>query len=390
MFAPRTSFALALWLLCAATAMAQPALTETPAAITAPEEEETAAAEPRTYDEGFRLATGPDHFSLTMNGFVQARYTGQSRRQGDSSQNFDVALARLALGGGAFDEKVSYFFQLEASTFGDTNRLSLLDGWMQYAMRPNTTVKAGRLLLPYSRQFLTHPGNLLFTDLSGADYAFHLPRAIGVQVGSSRGRFGFDAAIANSVRALDAGGQQNRTGALATMARAEAAILGPYGYLESAPGARVPRQLSVGVALAYNPIAEASVMQNVLPGDRTTGVTVDGGYRDGRLTLQAAGYQRHNRTGSGDLTDRGGYLQGGLYVVPPTWEVAARVSAVDFDIVRAPGIFSETREYEVGLNRYLHGHHVKLQGDAGVVRHRRADATRVDDRRVRLQLQLLF
>ena len=332
----------------------------------------------------------PNDFSVALNGFVQPRYTWLKPEGADASQNFDVALARLAVAGGAFDPKVSYMFQLEASTFGNSNRLSLLDGWMQYRFAPEAAVKAGRILLPYSRQFLTHPGNLLFTDLSAADYAFNLPRAIGVEVGGSHGRFGYNAAVANSVRALDAGGEQNRDGKLAVIGRAEVALLGAYGYLESAPAGSAPRQLSVGFAAAYNPVAEGSTFQNVRPGDRTTGLTVDAGYREGRVTVQAAGYERRNQAVASELTDRGGYLQAGVYVVPAKWEVASRVSVVDFDSANAPGAPDDIREYELGINRYLHGHNVKVQGDAGLVRHTLFDDTRRDDRRVRVQFQLLF
>jgi hypothetical protein len=332
----------------------------------------------------------PDNFTVGLNGFVQSRYTWLKPEGTDASQNFDVALARLAVAGEAFDPKVTYMFQLEASTFGDSNRLTLLDGWMQYRFAPEAAVKAGRILLPYSRQFLTHPGNLLFTDLSAADYAFNLPRAIGVHVGGSHGRLGYDAAVANSVRALDAGGQQNRDGKLAVMGRAEFAVLGPYGYLESAPAGSTPRQLSVGFAAAYNPVVEGSTFQNVRPGDRTAGYTVDAGYREGRVTVQAAGYERRNETAAADATDRGGYVQAGVYVVPAKWEVASRVSLVDFERANTVGASSDIREYEVGINRYLHGHNVKVQGDAGLVRHTLFDNTRRDDRRVRVQFQLLF
>lgn len=342
------------------------------------------------YADGFRLASGPDGFTLTLNGFVQTRYTWFAPDTGDATQNFDVALARLALGGGAFDEKVSYFFQLEASTFGDSNSLSLLDGWVQYRIAPSTAVKAGRILLPYSRQFLTHPGNLLFGDLSAADYAFNLPRAIGVSVSGAHGRFGYDAAVANSVRALDAGGQQNRSDRVATMARGEFAILGPYGYLESAARAASPRQLSVGLAAAYNPVVEGSTFQNVLPGDRTSGLTVDAGYREGPFSVQGAFYLRSTDASGDEWLDRGGYLQAGVFVVPDVWEVAARTSIVDFDRARATAGAGDIREYELGVNRYVHRHNVKVQGDAGLIRRDAFDGARQDDRRVRIQLQLLF
>ena len=76
--------------------------------------------------------------------------------------------------------------QYEASTFGNNNRVSALDWWMKYSFSPDLAVQAGRFILPYSRQFYTHPGNLLFSDLSAADYAFNLQRAVGTILAAIR------------------------------------------------------------------------------------------------------------------------------------------------------------------------------------------------------------
>jgi hypothetical protein len=341
------------------------------------------------YDDGFRLAEGPDGFSLKLNGFVQARYTWLDPDTAGIAQNFDLGLARVALGGDAFSGKASYFFQLEASTFGNSNRLSLLDGWIQLPLSSSATVKAGRILLPFSRQFLTHPGNLLFTDLSAADYAFNMPRAIGVHAAASVGRLTLDGAIANSVRALDGAGQQNGGGAIAGIGRAELSLLGPYGYLESSPAGSSGPRLSVGAAVHSNPVTETSAFQNVQAGDSTTGLTIDAGFRTGRTTAQAAWYARRNESPDGRLLDRGGYVQAGFYVVPSVWEIAARASFVHFEGLRAAGA-AKTREYEVGANRYLHGHNVKVQADGGLVQRDRFAGSSDTDRRVRVQLQLLF
>jgi hypothetical protein len=323
-----------------------------------------------------------------MNGLVQTRYTWMKTGGGSPTQNFDVALARLALGGAAFD-RATYFFQLEASTFGNSNRLTLLDGWVQYQTSPSTSVKAGRILLPFSRQFLTPPGQLLFADLSGADYAFNLPRSVGATVGAALRRLRVDGAVTNSVRALDASGQQNGGGGVAAIARAELTLLGEQGYIESSPARSAARVLSIGVAGAYNPVVESSAFQQVEPGDRTTSTTLDGNYRDRRLTLQAAFYHRRTDAARGRYDDRGGYLQGGFYVVPAEWEIAVRGASVDFDAARLDRAAADVREYEVGVNRYLHGHNVKLQADAGVIR-RQDGMSRRDDRRARVQFQLSF
>jgi hypothetical protein len=216
------------------------------------------------------------------------------------------------------------------------------------------TVQAGRFILPYSRQFYTHPGNLLFGDLSEADYAFNLQRAVGVHAGGKWGRLSYDVAAINSIRALDAGGQQNVGDEIASLGRLEFDILGPYGYLDSSPTPVSAPQLSVGLAAAFNPIDEASVFQNVLPEDRTTNVTLDTGFHWDRWTLQAAGYYRRNNLKAAnrpDSDDWGYYGQVGYYLVPGRWEIAGRISGVDFDQFNNPeDVFSNTTEYNIGFN----------------------------------------
>ena len=52
----------------------------------------------------------------------------------------------------------------------------MLDWWIGYDLGKPGSFQMGRFILPYSRQFYTHPGQLLFGDLSAADYAFNLQR----------------------------------------------------------------------------------------------------------------------------------------------------------------------------------------------------------------------
>lgn len=345
------------------------------------------------YDNGFFIRSRDNRFSLVVNGFAQARYTFFEPDEGRSTHNFDVALARLAFSGSVFDPNVAYFFQFEASTFGNNNRVTMLDWWMQYRFSPDLSVQAGRFILPYSRQFYTHPGNLLFSDLSEADYAFNLQRAVGAHAAGKFGRLSYHVAALNSIRALDAGGQQNVGDEIATLGRLELDILEPYGYLETSPTPASAPQLSVGVAAAYNPIDEASAFQNVLPGDRTTNVTLDAGFRWQRLTLQGAGYYRHNNlkiAGRSDSDDWGYYGQIGYYLVPERWEIAGRISGVNFDQPNHPDVLGDTTEYVLGLNYYLYGHHVKLQMDYSFLERDPFIGRNRDDHRLRVQTQVLF
>ncbi len=343
------------------------------------------------YDGGFFIRSKDGRYSLNLNGFLQARYTLSAPDAGKSRNNFDVALARLAFSGNVFDPKVKYFFQYEATTFGNTNQSTMLDWWMQYSHSQYLNVQAGRFILPYSRQFYTHPGNLLFPDLSEADYAFNLQRAVGAHLSGKVGRLSYHALATNSIRALDAGGQQNAGAEVAWQGRLEYDILDPYGYLESSPTPAATPQLSLGIAAAFNPVDQASRFQNVMPGDRTTNVTLDGGFRYQGLSVQAAGYYRRNNLEAMDEVghDWGYYGQIGYYLTEKL-EIAGRVSGVDFQFANNPRTAGDVREYMGGFNYYLYGHNVKLQvdysfldGDPFVGKSTSAD-------RFRVQTQILF
>ena len=343
------------------------------------------------YDNGFFIRSKDGRYSLTLNGFLQARYTLSAPDTGKSRNNFDVALARLAFSGNIFDPKVKYFFQYEATTFGNSNQSTMLDWWMQYSHSQYLNVQAGRFILPYSRQFYTHPGNLLFPDLSEADYAFNLQRAVGAHLSGKAGRLSYHALATNSIRALDAGGQQNAGAEVAWQGRLEYDILDPYGYLESSPTPAATPQLSLGIAAAFNPVDQASRFQNVMPGDRTTNVTIDGGFRYQGLSVQAAGYYRRNNLEALDEIghDWGYYGQIGYYLTEKL-EIAGRVSGVDFQFANNPRTAGDVREYMGGFNYYLYGHSVKLQvdysfldGDPFVGKSTSAD-------RFRVQTQILF
>ena len=343
------------------------------------------------YDGGFYIRSKDNRYSLNINGFAQARYTLLAPDKGDSRNNFDVALARLAFSGTIFDPKVSYFFQFEGTTFGNNNRESMLDWWMKYDFSDYAKVQAGRFILPYSRQFYTHPGNLLFTDLSEADYAFNLQRAVGANLSGKIGKLSYHAVVTNSIRALDAGGQQNRGAEVAWQGRLEYDVLDPYGYLESSPTPATAPQLSLGIAAAFNPVDDGSGFQNVMPGDRTTNVTIDGGFRYQGLSFQAAGYYRRNQFERMSKIghDWGYYGQLGYYLTERL-ELAARVGGVDFQFANNPRTRGDVREYTTGVNYYLYGHNVKLQIDYSFLDGDPFVGKSTSDNRFRVQTQVLF
>ncbi|MEL6544380.1 MAG: hypothetical protein AAFQ82_07125 [Myxococcota bacterium] len=354
------------------------------------------------YDGGFFLRA-PEGTTLVVNGFAQPRYT-YSRAEGSELHNFDLALGRLAFSGDLWGEDVSYFLQFEGSTFGNTNLIQMLDWNMTYSVSPELNIQAGRLILPFSRQFYTHPGELLFSDLSAADYAFNLPRSLGVHVFGSKGPVHYHALAVNSVRALGDVSQVNVGNDIGAAGRIEVDVLEAYGYRESAPAQESGPQLSIGAAFGYNPVVTGSAFQNTAPGDRAFNGTLDLGARFGDVTLQAAYYHRRNqrseRRGAPESTgtDTGYYAQAGVFLVPDHLELAARVSGVDFD--ERENVNDVNRNYAAGdileltggLNLYRSGHGVKLQLDYSYIELTPfgPDSTVSEQHRVRIQSQILF
>lgn len=351
-------------------------------------------AKPRpTYDGGFVASTDDGVYSIKLNGLAQMRYTLLVPEQGESSNSFDVAQARLSLGGTLFDPRLSYFFQMQASTLGNENRFTMLDWWGKWTVAPELGVTAGRFVLPYSRQFQVGPARTLLVDRSIADAVFSLGRSVGARAGGQHGRLSYDLAAVNSIRGAGAGGQRNFGGEIAGVGRVGFDILAPYGNVETSPVPPVDPQLSTGLAVGYNPVDEASSAANVMPGDRTVNVTADLGWRWQRATAQAAFYYRQNqveRGGLPDVNDWGWYVQGGFYVVPSRWELAARVAGVDFETQNNPDTAGGQTEYSLGLNYYLYGHNVKVQSDYSLVDTDPFTGESRLDSRVRVQLQLLF
>jgi len=319
------------------------------------------------YDNGIFVRSRDKSYSLYINAFGQLQYALVAADGKVLSNGFHIVFGRIVVSGNLFSQKLTYFAQIDGSTLGNNNNVTMIDWWMKYTFSPYLYVLAGRWLVPYSRQFLTHPGNLLLPDLSPADYAFNLPRAIGVQLGGTAGRVSYDVFLVNSIRALGVGTQINRADSISGGGRIELAILKPYGYQESMPTPPAGIQLSVGVALAFNPVADASGFQNVEAGDDTFNLTTDVGFRWQRLTVQAAFYYRH-LTNRGVSDSFGYYGQAGVYILRQRLELAARVSGALLGS-RAPGFglmnlaAGSPTEYGGGLNVYLFGHGAKLQTD---------------------------
>lgn len=346
------------------------------------------------YRNGFFISTEDKSYSMYVNGLFQIRYTGFKpdagvQSLGESSQGtntFDVFLGRLALSGSVLNPNLQYFLQFQGSTAGNSSNVAMLDWFTSDTFSKYLTVQAGRSWIPYTYEYYDNPGNYLFADLSTAEYAFVLQRAIGVQAYGQAGKLSYAALIANSVPALDTSGQENFSSKLAYMGHVQYDILAPYGYVETDPtGPAKKQELTFWGSAAYNPIANSSGFENLTAGDTTVNATSTIGYRYGWFTLQPTGYYRQTTPVSGaKVNNSWGYgEQAGYYLVPKRFEFAERISGVnwgapDYDAgaptptapnlpventwYAGPGFsYHRVDEDSAGLNYYLYGHNAKIQ-----------------------------
>ena len=374
------------------------------------------------YRDGFFVETADKSYSLTVNGLLQIRYTGFKpanivQALGESSQgtnNFDVFLGRLAFSGSVFESSLKYFLQFQGSTADNSNTVTMLDWFTSKTLSSHLTLQAGRSWTPYTYEFYLNPGNYLFPDLSTAEYAFVLPRAIGFQAYGRAGRVSYAFMIANSIPALDAGGQENFDTKLAYIGHAQFDLLAPYGYVETNPTGAAKPELTLWTSVAYNPVTSSSAFQNVTAGDTTENATATVGFRYRYFTLQPTGYYRKtNPAAGGPSYNSWGYgEQAGFYLVPHKLEFGERISGVNWGapdyntgapvltgsslpvenawFVVPPFSYHRVQEDSGGLNYYVHGHNAKIQMEYSYLHGNTFAAKSFSANRVWTQIQIMF
>ncbi len=345
------------------------------------------------YSSGFFVASKDKSYSMYVNGLFQVRFTGFKPHSdvaalGESSAGtatFDVFLGRMAVSGSVLNPDLKYFMQFQGSTAGNNNTITMLDWFTADTLSKYFTVQVGRSWTPYTYEYYDNPGNYLFADLSTAEYAFVLPRAIGAQAYGQAGRLSYAAMVANSIPALDASGQENFNTKLAYLGHLQLDVLAPYGYVETDPTGSAKQELTLWASAAYNPVNASSGFENLSSGDTTENATSTIGYRFKLFTLQTSGYYRKtNPAAGGPSNNSWGYgEQAGYYLKPKKFELAERISGVNWGAadygagaavppagalpvdntwyVGPSFSYHRVAEDSAGLNYYMYGHNAKVQ-----------------------------
>ncbi|AOY58415.1 MULTISPECIES: phosphate porin [Desulfococcus] len=322
------------------------------------------------YKKGAYIKTTDDRYSLTLNVRTQGLFSYREREGKADTSTFRVRRARVLAGGNVFYPWMKYGTQITLEG-GDA---ALRDAYIEADYFDAVQPKIGQYKLPFDREFMTSAFNLQLIDRSIASSEFSLQRDIGLQLS---GKF-FQDMLTYQAGVFNGSGanQSNVDRDFMYIARLVLTPLGPYSYSQAALDAPDTPKLAVGVAGAYLP--------NLDPGERKTlagilgdtdvmsvesdvyqltadlafkyqNVSVEGGYHFRSIDPDEA-------TPFGKESAQGFFLQGGYFVIPKTFELAARYAYVDPDNPDNSGDNDE-QEYTVGLTYYLNGHNLKLQAN---------------------------
>ncbi|HZE89486.1 MAG TPA: porin [Verrucomicrobiae bacterium] len=343
------------------------------------------ASAPRADEVKTDLSKGGPTFqsgdnSLTIGGFAQFRYTGDSREQFDAdtagsgvggndgySQQFAVQRIRLILSGGMFKPWLKYEFEWEFANTTGTNDNKVKDAAISVTKWNMATIKMGQFKTPFSLEEITSDTRLEFVDRSITDAKYAPSREQGFTLNglTKDKKFGYNVGMFNG------GGEakpQDDQG-LMYAGRAWWDPTGEYRLAESANDAPEKNIFHVGVAVrtgeTQRGTATAGVFENP---NNETAYNLELAWRYHRLFATGEYFlmadELQNPTVAPTVRSDGWHAQVGYMITPKNLEVALRYAEIDpdEDIVN-----DKVAEERVALGYYFIGHNLKVQVDGGRV-----------------------
>jgi uncharacterized coiled-coil protein SlyX len=378
-------------------------------------EELTASMLQSGYDDGFFIRSSDEKFRITLNGFMQFRWTYYATRatnrdtlpgqRRSDRAGFDLQRLRLIFSGNAYSPDLTYYLHLysDASNSYDTG---LLWGYVNYRFSDEFQVMAGLMPLPSTRAYFLDERGYQFVDLPMVDTVFGLGDGVGVmlwgQLFSQRLDYYF--AVSNEIngpagpvitpdedRVLDnnpaitfrtvwhAVGKDSTGGLyegdLEHLAEPVLDLGFHYGFEEDdgEDALDIPYPRRDGLLLGgFGNVSSSGLQIHQFGVDahfKWRGLSLTGAYA---LRLLDVTWGEHEpfaplyaATGDGSTNaQHGGYVQAGYFLPIPGWEKRLEVVARVGGISALSGGQEGAWEYAGGLNYYIRGHNVKLQMDA--------------------------
>lgn len=351
------------------------------------------------YNHGFFIQTPNKDFKLTINGYLQFRYSyaaagndttpaGAAGEHKDYS-GFNFRRARLILSGNAFKNFIycisgDFETGISGAPAGSNNAFAILDTWAGYKFSPMFIVRAGSMLVPFTHVEYFSSGTE-FPDFAVCEYPFDPVRsdALDLEGAIVPHTFNYEIQINNGSTSQDNGpvGPGGHFGnRMGVYGRVNFAQGGPISDFNDSPDVAWHRHLAwlIGAAAGYE--SQNSTLQTTTSfpslGAWETGAgnytlngslsrfTVDAHAKYRGFAFNSALYLQNISNdapapalaGYASVLETGYYVEGGYFVIPHRWELAARFGELMFN-------HSSEHQYEAtgGVNYYIFGENAKIQ-----------------------------
>jgi phosphate-selective porin OprO/OprP len=308
--------------------------------------------------------------------------------------NFIVRRSRLKFDGFAYSPKLKYKLELGlsnrdisgANEFNRNTPRYILDAVIMWEFSKNWALWAGQTKLPGNVERVVSSANLQLIDRSLLNSRFNIDRDLGIQIRHKSNLGG--TFLMREKFAISQGEGRNVTegneGGLQYTARLEFLPFGVFkskgDYSQSDLKREDSSKLMVGVTYNFN---ENAVRERGFAGDymiRTDGtifetnqttIFIDAMYKHNGLSFMGEYAKRtadsiiateaDGVTSTGDVVLTGNALNLQLgYLFKNNYEIAGRFTTLDYETLTTA---LPTKQYTLGLNRFLVGHKLKVQSD---------------------------
>ncbi len=381
-------------------------------------------AQSAKFGKGISFTAQDSTLFLQSNFRFQSLYTASRAlsSDGDWDQSLSIRRARLKFQGWAMDPNLQFKVELALSNqdlkskndYEQTERAPkmILDAVLKWKFHKNFSIWAGQAKLPGNRQRVVSSQKLQLVDRSLVNSIFNLDREMGLQL---HGKLNHHQSILKPILAISMGEGRNVTkniGGLNYTARLEFLPFGEFSskgdyfeadlQFESTPKLAFGATYNMNYGASRQKQSGAFLLDNegrYLSGDLQTllfdvvfkyaGLSITGEFAEKHCILDKNVNHEDVRdimldaNGESFYTGKGFNIQLG-YLMSSNWEVAGRYTTVTPDWDTS---FARTREYTLGLSKYISGHNLKIQSDISL-RERENSAT--NSLRYRLQFEFGF
>jgi phosphate-selective porin OprO/OprP len=348
------------------------------------------------YKQGVYIKTTDDRFSVKLNVRTQGFFSYEVLEDQENTTTFKVRRARVLLGGNVYYPWMKYFTQITL----EGGSAALRDAYIQATYFDWAEPKIGQYKVPFDREFLISGFDLELIERSIVSNTFSLQRDIGIEVSGEllRDQLAYSVGMFNGSGA----NQNNVNQKFMYVGRVVYTPFGPYPYSQGALDTPATPKLAVGVAGAYLPGLKPGERKTLAgPLGNTNIVPVKSDVYE--LTADLAfKYQNFSFEGSYDFRNidpnkpapfgqeqaQGFYFQGGYFLIPKKFQLAARYAWVDPDNPNQKDD-NKQQEYTGGVSYYMYGHLLKMQANYSYFRNQSTNGY-LDDHLVQAMITLTF